>query len=65
MGWGGRWEGGSRWGTQVHSWLIHINVWQKPPQYCKELASNENKKKIKKESYPNWKGRGTTVIICI
>ena len=44
--------------------LIHINVWQNPPQYCKELASNENKKKIK-GSYPNWKGRGKTVIICI
>ena len=31
---GGRWEGGSRWGTQVHPWLIHVNVWQKPLQYC-------------------------------
>ena len=30
MGWGGRWEGGSRWGTRVHPWLIHVNVWQKP-----------------------------------
>ena len=35
MGWGGRWEGGSRWGTHVHLWQIHVNVWQKPPQYCK------------------------------
>ena len=21
-------------GTHVHPWLIHVNVWQKPPQYC-------------------------------
>ena len=35
MGWGGRWEGVSGWGTHVHPWLVHVNVWQKPPQYCK------------------------------
>ena len=28
MGWGGRWQGGSWWGTHVHPWLIHVNVWQ-------------------------------------
>ena len=22
----------------VHSWLIHLNVWQKPPQYCKVIS---------------------------
>ena len=39
-GWdaGGRWEGGSGWGTHVHPWLIHVNVWQKPPQYCKVIS---------------------------
>ena len=35
-GWGG--EEGHRGvqdgGTRVHPWLIHINVWQKLPQYC-------------------------------
>ena len=25
---GGRWEGGSGWGTHVYPWLIHVNVWQ-------------------------------------
>ena len=35
MGWGGRWEGSSRWGTHVHPWLIHVNVWQKALKYCK------------------------------
>ena len=29
IGWRGRWEGGSGWGTQVNPWLIHANVWQK------------------------------------
>ena len=38
MGWGGRWEGGSGWGTHVNPWLIHVNVWQKPLQYCKGIS---------------------------
>ena len=39
-----RWdgEGGDRgiWdgGTHVHPWLIHVNVWQKPLQYCKVIS---------------------------
>ena len=33
---GGR--GASGWGTHVHSWLIHVNVWQKPLQYCKVIS---------------------------
>ena len=50
MGWGGRWEGGSGWGTHVNPWLIHVNVWQKPLQYCKVIGLqliriNEKKKK--------------------
>ena len=44
-GWGGRWEGGSGWGTHVHQWLIHVNVWQKPPQYCKVISLQLKKKK--------------------
>ena len=47
MGWGGRWEGGSKWGTHVHLWLIHVNVWQKPVQYCK-VTSLQLKIKTKK-----------------
>ena len=35
---GGRWEGGSGWGTHVNPWLIHVNVWQKPLQYCKVIS---------------------------
>ena len=53
MGWGGRWEGGSGWGTHVNPWLIHVNVWQKPLQYCKVISLqwikiNEKKNTIKK-----------------
>ena len=22
----------------VQPWLIHVNVWQKPPQYCKVIS---------------------------
>ena len=37
-GWGGRRQGGSGWGTHVNPWLIHVNVWQKPLQYCKVIS---------------------------
>ena len=39
-GWGG--EGGGRGVqdrvTRVHLWLIHVDVWQKPSQYCKLIV---------------------------
>ena len=28
LGWRGRWDGGSGWGTRVHPWQIHVDVWQ-------------------------------------
>ena len=51
MGWGGRWEGGLRWGTHVNPWLIHVNVWQKPLQCCNVISLQLikiNGKKLKK-----------------
>ena len=45
-GWHG--EGGGRGiqdmvgGTDVYPWLIHVNVWQKPPQYCKAISLQLN-----------------------
>ena len=42
MEWGGRWEGGSGWGQHVHPWLTHVNVWQKPLQYCKVISLQLN-----------------------
>ena len=38
MGWRERQEWGSGWGTHVNPWLIHVNVWQKPLQYCKVIS---------------------------
>ena len=41
VGWGGmEWEieaGFRREGTFVYLWLIHVDVWQKPTQYCKAI----------------------------
>ena len=51
-GWDGEGGGraGSRWGTHVNPWLIHINVWQKPLQYCKvislQVIKNKGKNKV-------------------
>ena len=39
-GWDGE-RGGrgiSGWGTHVHPWPIHGDVWQKPPQDCKVIS---------------------------
>ena len=49
MGWGGKWEQGSGWGTHVHPWLIHVNVWKKPPQYCKAISLPKNKERKKEQ----------------
>ena len=46
--WDGMWQevgGGSGWGTHVHPWLIHVNIWQKPPQYYKVINFKLKKKK--------------------
>ena len=49
MGWevGG---GSKREGTYVYIWLIHVDAWQKPTQYCKAivLQLKINKEKQKK-----------------
>ena len=53
MGWGGRREGGPGWGTHVNPWLIHVNVWQKPLQYC-EVTSLQLIKINEKKKYGLW-----------
>ena len=38
------WEVGGRVrkeGTCVYLWLIHVDVWKKPTQYCKAITSSE------------------------
>ena len=57
MGWRGRWEGESGWGTHVNPCLIHVNVWQKPLQYCKVISLQLIKKK--KSTYKD------TMTLCI
>ena len=46
----GREKGGSfkREGTQVHLWLINVDVWQKPTQFCKAIILQLKNKLIKK-----------------
>ena len=39
-GWGGE-RGGRGFqngGTYVHPWLIHVDIWKKPPQYYKVIS---------------------------
>ena len=38
MEWAGMQERGAAWGTHVNPRLIHVNVWQKPLQYCKVIS---------------------------
>ena len=46
----GRWEGGPGLGIHVNPWLIHVNVWQKPLQYCKVISLQLIKINEKKRS---------------
>ena len=40
--WGWDGEGGGKGvqeeGTHIHLWLIHVKVWQKPPQHCNIIS---------------------------
>ena len=58
MGWRGRWEGGSGWGIHVYPRLIHVNVWEKPLQYCKVISLKLKKKKLKCYNSSTWQPRG-------
>ena len=42
MGWGGGREAQDG-GTNVHLWLIHVHIWQNPPQYCEVIRLHLNK----------------------
>ena len=53
MGWGGRWAGesggGLRMGNTLNPWLIHVNVRQKPLQYCKVISIQIVKVNVKRK----------------
>jgi len=48
------WDNSEGWGREgvrkeiqdgemdVHPWVIYVDVWQKPPQYCKEIILQLN-----------------------
>ena len=40
--------GGGREGTSVCLWLTHVDVWQKPTQYCKTIILKLNMNPLKK-----------------
>ena len=63
MGWGGRWEAGSGWGTHVNTWLIHVNVWQKSLQYCKVISLQLIKKKEEEEEKKTTQVSGLVVFL--
>ena len=66
----------SGWGTHVNPWLIHVNVWQKPLQYCKVISLqlikiNGKKKKEKPDERKKegtkgeCKGKGKIIAVII
>ena len=51
----GREVGGRfRMGNSVNPWLIHVNVWQKPLQYCKVISLQLIKINGKKKRILEW-----------
>ena len=69
-GWRGRWEGGSGWGTHVNPQLIHVNIWQKPLQYCKVISLqlikiNEKKKRKTASKRQCICSKTNSVCVCV
>ena len=63
---GGRvgWEVG---GTHVSPWLVHVDVWQKPVQYCKAIILQLNINKLifkERKARLNSSGLKTTLWEC-
>ena len=41
--------------TYVHLWLIHVDIGQKPTQYCKAIILQLNNKFFQKKKNVSWK----------
>ena len=52
VGWRGKWGRVQNGGTNVYLWLIHVDAWKKPSQYCKIIMIQLNDLIKKKEIYP-------------
>ena len=50
-------------GIHVYPWLIHVDVWQKPPQYCKAISLQINK--FFKNFNLKQKSKGTNLDYCM
>ena len=62
MGWRRRWERFQDGGTHVHPWLIHVDLLQKAPQYCKVISLKLNK--LRKRKKKKERERETTKVGC-
>ena len=50
VGWGGKWQKGSRGRGYVYLWLIHVDIWQKTTKFCNYPSIKINKKKERNDS---------------
>ena len=60
------WEVGGRFkreGTYIYLWLIHVDVWQKPSQYCKVII-HQLKIKLKEISLGNERLLLISLVVC-
>ena len=48
-------RGDSGWGTRVHPWLIRVDVWWKPLQYCKVISFQLKQINLKKPNTSRFK----------
>ena len=62
--WRGRWEGESGWGIHVNLWLIDVNVWQNPLQYCRVISLQLIKINGKKNQYQKTSENNSHIFKC-
>ena len=50
-------RGASDWGSHGHPWLIHVNVWQKPLQYCNVISLKSKQMNLEKRTQKKKNGK--------